>query len=531
LKTTIFGLLCALAGSFVSANDAFENVVPAKSYKPVTEHNPLNVIKFSADPGVMVYEDTVYVYGTNDGILENMAENPESNDYDRIHTLNVMSSKDLVNWVDHGTIPSGEKDGIAKWAHNTWAPAATHKKINGKDKFFLYFANSGNGIGVLTADSPTGPFVDPIGDFLISKESPNCADVTWLFDPAVFVDDDGTGYIYFGGGIPGEYDNHPLYKDAPLFEAPRTLRVAKLADDMISLASEPVVLDAPWPYEDSGIHKADGVYYYTYCTNWNDKSPFGKARIGMMKSDNPLGPFEFVDTIFNNPGDFFIYDGNNHHTVVEFHDKWYIFYHAEWLNTQIYGEKLGYRTTHVNELPYVDGKFLNATGTLEGVPQLFNVDAYQTQLASLMAWEAGVNTNGLGHTTVTYQKGEWTGVSQVDFADGADSVTVSAQSKNGAVIRITVDDVDGEVIGYIEVPASEEFQEVTAEVSVSGVKNVFFLASDEVTVDTWVFSKNDENSDEEEVDVGGDVDSAEEDSVDEEANADIVNEEDSADEE
>jgi len=522
MKSTVLSLFLAVVGSFVSANDAFENIVPAKSYKPVTEHNPLNTIKFTADPGVMVYEDTVYIYGTNDGIRENMGELPEANDYDKIHTLNLLSSKDLVNWVDHGTLQTGESKGAASWAHNTWAPAATHKKINGKDKFFLYFADSGRGIGVLTSDSPTGPFVDPLGHILISKQSPNCADVTWLFDPAVFVDDDGTGYIYFGGGIPGEYDNHPLYKDAPLFEAPRTLRVAKLGDDMISLASDPIVLDAPWPYEDSGIHKADGIYYYTYCTNWNDKSPFGKARIGLMASESPLGPFEFVDTIFNNPGDFFIYDGNNHHTVVQFHDKWYIFYHAEWLNTQVYGEKLGYRTTHVNELPYVDGKFLNATGTLEGVPQLFNVDAFQTQLASLMAWQGGVSTNGVGHTTITYQKGEWTGVSQVDFADGANAVVLTASSPNGAVIRITADDVEGEVIAYVTVPASTELQTVTADVDVSGVKNVFFLASDEVVVDTWQFVKADVEADISEV----------EDSVDEaiEVDAEVDVAEDSADE-
>ena len=521
MKSVFFSTILAIAGAFVSA-DAFDDVEPLVSHKPITDHNPINVMKYTADPGVMVYDDTVYVYGTNDGILESMPENPEANEYSLIHSINVMSSKDLVNWVDHGTIPVGQD--IAKWAQNSWAPTAAHKKINGKEKFFLYFANSGNGIGVVSADSPTGPFVDPIGDYLISHNTTNCETITWLFDPAVFVDDDGTGYIYFGGGIPGEYDDHPLYKDAPLFEEPRTLRVAKLADDMISLASEPIVLDAPWPYEDSGIHKVDGTYYYTYCTNWNEKSPFGAARIGMMAAKDPLGPFEFVDTIFNNPGDFFTYYGNNHHTVITLHDKWYIFYHSEWLNAQIFGSPKGYRTTHVNELPYENGKFLNATGTLEGVPQLFNVDAYETQLASLMAWEAGVSTNGLGHTTVTYQKGEWTGVSQVDFAEGASAIEVTAQSTNGAVIRITTDDVDGEVIGYVTIPASEEFQTVTAEVSVSGVKNIFFLASDEVIVDTWEFVKAE--AADVNVDVDSEVDSDDEVNVD----AEGVDEDDSADE-
>jgi len=526
MKNILFTLGALVAGSL--AQDVFDDVEVAKSFKPVTNHNPVNVVKFTADPGVMVYDDTVYVYGTNDGNIQDLGENPEANEYSLINTLNLMSSKDLVNWVDHGTLPTGEAAG--KWAKNTWAPAATHKIIDGKEKFFLYFADSGNGIGVLTSDSPTGPFVDPIGDYLVSHNTTNCEKITWLFDPAVFVDDDGTGYLYFGGGVPGEYDNafddYELLKDAPLFEKAGTLRAVKLGDDMISLASDPVVIDAPWLYEDSGMHKADGVYYYTYCQNW--KTPWAPARIGMMKSDSPLGPFEYVDTIFNNEGDWFGQYGNNHHTVIELKDKWYVFYHSEWLNVQYFGSEKGYRTTHVDELPYVDGKFLNATGSFEGVKQLSNVDAFETQPAALMAWAAGVNTNGYGKTTVTYEKGEWTGVSQVDFADGASAIKLVASSKNGAVIKVTIGDVDGETIGFVTIPASSNFETVTAEIApVSGVENVFFIASDEVTVESWVFVKENQEVQTELEDVEDSADEIEDVDADV-ADADVA--EDSADE-
>ena len=50
----------------------------------------------------------------------------------------------------------------------------------------------GAGIGVLTADSPEGPYTDPIGKALINKSTSGFSDVEWLFDPAVLVDDDGT---------------------------------------------------------------------------------------------------------------------------------------------------------------------------------------------------------------------------------------------------------------------------------------------------------------------------------------------------
>jgi len=158
-----------------------------------------------------------------------------------------------------------------------------------------------------------------------------------------------------------------------------------------------------------------------------------------------------------------------------------------------------------------------------------NIDAFQTQLASLMAWENGVTTNGVGHTTVTYQKGEWTGVSKVDFADGANSVVLTASSPNGAIIRITADDVDGEVIAYVTVPVSTELQTVTAEVNVSGVKNIFFIASDEVIIDTWQFVKADivEVSDEE-VDTLINVEDSASDIDVEDSCSDLDNDEDSA---
>jgi len=480
MKSLLFIFIVALVTTWSRAQEeAFGGVNTAKSFKDIKNHNPINTLKYSADPGVMVYDGRVYVYGTNDGYVGELGGNPETNGYGQINTLNVMSSSDLVNWIDHGTIPVAGANGAAKWATNSWAPCACHKEIDGKEMFFVYFANNGSGIGVIRSESPTGPFEDPIGGpLVVHGRTPNTDGIVWLFDPAVLVDDDGTGYLYFGGGVPeGQAAN------------PKTVRAVKLGKDMISLDGEPVMIDAPWVFEDSGIHKADKTYYYSYCTNW-DGGPYGNARIALMSSDSPLGPFTYVDTCFNNPGDFFGTVGNNHHTIIGFKDKWYIFYHTEWLNKQEFGDQKGYRTSHVNELPYSGGKFGNAEGTLEGVPQLEPVNPYEANFASMMAWEAGVSVNGLGHTTVSYNKGDWTGVSEVDFGDGATSIKISAASGKGATIRITSESENGDVIGYVTVPATggdDKFEEVTADVKVSGKKNIFFVASDDVTIDTWQF--------------------------------------------
>ena len=138
--------------------------------KDASNNNPIVTQRYSADPGVMVYDDTVYVYTTND-IYEYRNGEIVENTYADITTLNCFSSKDMVNWTDHGTIQAAGKSGAAVWAKNSWAPCAASKKINGKDKFFLYFADNGGGIGVLTADSPTGPWTDPLGKGLITRST------------------------------------------------------------------------------------------------------------------------------------------------------------------------------------------------------------------------------------------------------------------------------------------------------------------------------------------------------------------------
>ena len=156
--------------------------------------------------------------------------------------------------------------------------------IDGQDRFFLYFANNASHIGVLTSDSPLGPWVDPLGKPLIDRSTPGVEGVHWLFDPAVLVDDDGTGYIYFGGGVPNDQ-----------YERPLTSRVMQLGDDMISVVGEAVTIDAPFMFEDNGIHKYNGVYYYTYCSNFYsgprpEGSP-GAGEIVYMKSNHPMGPW------------------------------------------------------------------------------------------------------------------------------------------------------------------------------------------------------------------------------------------------
>lgn len=450
--------------------------------------NPIMTSRLTADPYAMEYNGRIYVYGTNDS--QQYEKTPDAdNNYSKINTINVYSSADMVNWTDHGAIPVAGSKGAAKWASNSWAPAACHKTINGKEKFFLYFADNGSGIGVLEADSPTGPWRDPIGKQLISRETPGCSgsEIGWLFDPAVLVDDDGTGYLYFGG-IGNTAD-----KPDDFIKNPKCGRVVKLADDMVSLAGDPVTIDAPYMFEDSGINKIGDKYYYSYCTNWTNFSGRDEnvptANIAVMESDNPMTGFKFVGCVLKNPGTYFGASGNNHHCFAEFKGTWYAFYHTK-KDTLALGTKGDYRTTYADILNLGEnGNFTNKDGsvadtkmTAAGVTAVGTVNPYNTieaesfaianQVGTIANSEASSNAlwNGANYSLYNTEVGSYIGVANVDFGDDGAS-TVSMKLSDTSMT---------------------EYKECVAAINkkVTGKHTVYFVfEKTNVLTDSWKFNK------------------------------------------
>ncbi len=460
-------------------NALFSSITPGTSIKKDGENNPLYTQRFGADPGVMEYNGRIYVYMTND-VLEYKNGELVDNSYGLVNQINCISSDDMVNWTDHGAINVAGANGAAKWANNSWAPCAAHKTINGKEKFFLYFCNGGNGVSVLTSDSPTGPWTDPLGHGLITRSTPNCANVTWLFDPAVFVDDDGTGYLYFGGGVPTGQDANP-----------GTARVVKLGADMISLAGEPQTINPPYLFEDSGINKIGNKYYYTYCSNWNTTgNSYGltSGAIEYMVSDSPMGPFTYGGELFRNQGVFFGYYGNNHHSIVELNGQLYLFYHSRPVAGAM-GIDFNYRSPQVDKITMNGEKFASVTGTMGGIAQLKTLNPYNKVQAETMSHQAGINVSGLGDTVVTdVEKGDWVKVTGVNFSNGCKTLTVRASSASGAAIKVCTGSAKGTAIGYVEVPAGG-MTEITVPVeSVSGKQDLYFVFSGQLEFDWWSFT-------------------------------------------
>ena len=450
----------------------------ASSYKKLNEFNPLYTQRFGADPGVMEYDGRLYVYMTNDIVERDAGGAVKENSYRLIRTINCISSDDLVNWTDHGQIKVAGPNGIAKWAGNSWAPCAAHKTIDGKEKFFLYFCNGGNGIGVLTADSPLGPWKDEVGRLLISRLTKNCADVVWLFDPAVMVDDDGTGYLAFGGGVPDG-------KQA----APGTGRIVRLGQDMISLDGEPVRLDAPYLFEDSGINKINGKYVYSYCSNWQTAGNalhLTSGGIEYMTADDPLGPYTYQGELFPNQGKFFGLYGNNHHSIACLNGEYYLFYHNRPVEKAM-GITGNYRSPQADRITLgADGLPEKVTGTMKGPEQLKPFDPFRAVPASTMSQEAGIIVEGLGtDTRVLGEEGSWIRISAVDFGAGAAVLKVTAQSSAGCPLYAVLDSADGPVAAQVDIAPGGEPAVYSAPFRAEGVHDLYWVTGGEAALISW----------------------------------------------
>ncbi len=206
------------------------------SYNAFADY-PIVSYSYLADPGAIWHEGRLYVYCSNDN------ENPIGGSSYEMSTIVCVSSADLKNWTNHGVVLNTDN---VSWSRLSWAPSPVYK--NGK--FYLYYGNGGSAIGVAVSDSPTGPFVDPVGRSIANGNTPGVQPFDgWLFDPMTFVDDDGQAYMYFGGNG----DNN--------------MRVAHLNDDMISINGNVGKINVPNLFEAAWLHKYNGKYYFTYSTN------------------------------------------------------------------------------------------------------------------------------------------------------------------------------------------------------------------------------------------------------------------------
>ncbi|MCB0673231.1 MAG: glycoside hydrolase family 43 protein [Saprospiraceae bacterium] len=319
--------------------------------KPISA--PLVTDIYTADPSAHVFENKLYIYPSHDweaGIPEN-----DLGDHFGMVDYHVLSMDQIGGPVtDHGVALDIKN---IPWAgRQLWAPDAAYK--NGT--YYLYFPAKDKDdvfhIGVATSTNPAGPFT----------AMPEPMAGTFSIDPAVYQDNDGIFYIYFGGIWGGQLQRWRTDQYSPDGAEPGSdepalgPRMAKLADDMAEMA-EPLqeikILDekgqpllakdhdrrffeAPW------MHKYQGKYYLSYSTG-------DTHYIVYATGDSPYGPFIYQGVVLNP-----VIGWTNHHSIVEYQGKWYLFYHDSTLS----GGKTHLRCVKVTELNYrPDGSIIPVT--------------------------------------------------------------------------------------------------------------------------------------------------------------------------
>lgn len=455
------------------------------SSKTTAEGNPLLSNIFCADPTAVEYEGRLYIYGTNDHQQYEAVGAEGSNTYEHIKSIVMISTDDMVNFTYHGTINVGE---ICPWAFASWAPSITSRvEDDGLTHFYLYFSNSGWGTGVITATSPTGPWSDPLGNSLIDGNTPGLDGCQSPFDPGVCIDENGTGWLSFGGGTDGA-------------------RIVKLGSDMLSLDSEIKKIPSPFHFEASELNYINGTYVYTYNNdwsghyeNWDNESVFAPPQCSMsyLTTKTPLDPDSWVyqDYYFRNPGEQGLEYSNNHTHLQKYQGKYYLFYHALFPQKSL-GTTGGFRSLCVNEAQVDEEnvKISPVTGTREGVSQIKPLDPFSPVQAENIAACAGTAysaTEEPGGMTVSNGTndgtGAWLAVRGADFADGA--TRFAARVKGTGRIDVYIDGINGNITTSLEF-SGDDWQTVYSSefAALTGQHDVYFVISDGFEFDSWQFA-------------------------------------------
>jgi len=257
--------------------------------------NPLIRHMYTADPSARVFSDRLYVFTSHD------EDSADANQHFLMNNWHVFSTNNLTDWVGHGEIFS--LDNISWADKQAWAPDCVER--NGK--YYFYFPVEQTKIGVAVSNTPVGPFKDALGKALIDNRNIEAIVGREPIDPAILIDSDEQAYLYFGC---------------------RDARVVKLKENMTELdgSIQPLVIngiemhtehndgyygEAPW------VFKRNGIYYFVYSNGWEPQSTIIYAM-----GTNPTGPFDYVGEVMSAVG-----AGTSHGSLVEFKDKWYIFYH------------------------------------------------------------------------------------------------------------------------------------------------------------------------------------------------------------
>lgn len=295
--------------------------------------NPyLPLWEFIPDGEPYVFEDPdrpghqrVYIYGSHDTLIEQYCGKDQ--------VVWSVPVEDLTDWRYDGVIFASIYNANGELLHQDgsgdvlYAPdVAERVKPDGSKEYFLYPNNQAGGRNGMVArsDRPDGPFTV----INWNRENPNRTDGVLGFDPAVFVDDDGRVYGYWG-----------FKKSYGAELDPNTMATVKPGTEIV----EGVINGAvPNFYEASSIRKIEDKYvlvFSRYTLEGEAGLPSVNYTLAYSYSDSPLGPYTYGGTIIDARGKdvddegkpvatAFPY-GNTHGGIQFAGGRWWVFYHRQ----------------------------------------------------------------------------------------------------------------------------------------------------------------------------------------------------------
>ena len=297
-------------------------------YLPLWEHIPDGepyVFEDPDNPG----KQRVYIYGSHDNLKTMYCGRDQVVWSAPVENLSQWRYDGIILVVDKNA--KGEPFDSASTADVLFAPDVTLvTDSTGKKTYYLFPNDQTGGRNGLIAksDRPNGPF--EVCNW--NAEDPNKVDGIYGFDPAVFVDDDGRVYGYWGfeHSYAAEIDPATMCTVKP---------GTKIVDGMVSGRNEPGKFRF---FEASSIRKIKDKYVFIY-SRWTEPGEFGlpdtNYTLAYAYSDKPLGPWTYGGTIIdgrgreiNEQGDTIasgVVSGNTHGSICEVNGQWYVFYHRQ----------------------------------------------------------------------------------------------------------------------------------------------------------------------------------------------------------
>ena len=258
--------------------------------------NPIIRDKHTADPAVLVENDTLWLFAGHDAA-------GNQNNYIMKDWL-LYSTTDMKHWTEY---PSPLRIDDFKWADSKQAYAGHVAK--GKDgKYYWYVSTNWCGIGVAVSDKITGPYKDALEKPLLTNKDCFDSKHSWAcIDPAIFIESLPPSPSDRGGAVKTQ---------AYIIWGNKECYYAKLKDNMIEIDGEIHRIDVPNFTEAPWMHKFNGKYYLTYASEWPEKIAYAVAdHIG-----GPYTPMGIISEIAGN-------SNTTHPAIVNFKGQWLFFSH------------------------------------------------------------------------------------------------------------------------------------------------------------------------------------------------------------